>query len=255
VNKLLFDEAVQFVRAANGYTNSISHGKNGNKTQNAAVPDGDRIQTIGILNEKSVHAVLKRYFEPNADSHEIKVGGYVADIVGENGIIEIQTGSFDKLKRKLTAFLAVTRVTVVYPIIVKKRVVNIDTGKSYTSPKKGTIYSFLSEASKLGDLVKHENLSFCLCLISADELRTGTGRKAAKLDRIPTGQTDEIPLDNMSDWHIFTDNLPETFTMKDFEAASKLRGLEAWTALKALCNASVVTQNGKRGNAYLYEKS
>jgi hypothetical protein len=237
VNKLLFDEAANMfaVRENKNYTDNYT-------------------KSIGILNEKSVHAVLKRYFEPNADSHEIKIGGFVADIVGENGFIEIQTGSFDRLKRKLEAFLAVTHVTVVYPIVVKKRVVNISTGKTYTSPKKGTIWSFLSEVGKLKDLVKHENLSFCLCLISADEIRTGTGRKSAKLDRIPTGLIDEIRLENISDWHIFTDSLPEIFTMKDFEAASKLRGMDAWTALKGLCNAGIAVQNGKCGNAYLYEK-
>jgi hypothetical protein len=242
MNKLLFVEAIQKVKSSSDYTNSI-----------------------GTLNEKSVHAVLKRYYEPSEDSHEIKIGGYVADIVGEQGIIEIQTGSFDRLVKKLTAFLAVTRVTVVYPIVTKKRVYNISTGKVYASPKKGTIWHFLSEVGKLRALspetapinthaVINENLSFRLCLITADELRKGTGRKAEKLDIIPTGLVDEILLETRADWHIFTDPLPESFTMKDFEAASKLRGMDAWTALKGLCATGITAKTGKRGNAFLYEK-
>ena len=59
---------------------------------------------IGTLSEKALHAALKSYYEPDFESREVKVGGFVADIVGENGIIEIQTRGFDRLGRKLDAF-------------------------------------------------------------------------------------------------------------------------------------------------------
>ena len=75
---------------------------------------------IGTLGDKTLHAVLKRYMEPYEGSHEIKIGSYVADIVGEDGIIEIQTQGFDKLRKKLTAFLEVSTVTVVYAIASTK---------------------------------------------------------------------------------------------------------------------------------------
>ena len=48
---------------------------------------------IGTLGEKTLHAALKAYYEPDAESHEIKIGRYIADIVGENGIIEISPSS------------------------------------------------------------------------------------------------------------------------------------------------------------------
>ena len=60
---------------------------------------------IGTLSEKTLHAVLKQYFAPNINDQEIKIGRFVADIVGENGIIEIQTQGFDKLRDKLAEFL------------------------------------------------------------------------------------------------------------------------------------------------------
>ena len=59
---------------------------------------------IGTLGEKTLHAALKAYYEPDAESHEIKIGRYIADIVGENGIIEIQTQSFDKLRKNSRLF-------------------------------------------------------------------------------------------------------------------------------------------------------
>lgn len=38
---------------------------------------------IGTLSEKALHAALKSYYEPDFESREVKVGGFVADIVGE----------------------------------------------------------------------------------------------------------------------------------------------------------------------------
>lgn len=72
--------------------------------------------SIGLLGEKILHAGLKLYFEPNSDFHEVKVSGFVADICNAEGIIEIQTRSLGKLKRKLEVFLQNMPVTIVYPI-------------------------------------------------------------------------------------------------------------------------------------------
>lgn len=60
---------------------------------------------IGTLAEKTLHAVLKRYFEPDETKHEVKVGRHVADIVNNSGIIEIQTRAFNALRPKLEAYL------------------------------------------------------------------------------------------------------------------------------------------------------
>ena len=53
----------------------------------------------------TLHAVLKNYYEPFEQNHEIKVGRFVADIVGEQGVIEIQTRNFGNLLEKLDNFL------------------------------------------------------------------------------------------------------------------------------------------------------
>ena len=74
-------------------------------------------QGIGTLAEKALHAALKAYYEPDAESREIALGGFVADIVGEEGIIEIQTRGFDRLCGKLEVFLEAARVTVVLSLI------------------------------------------------------------------------------------------------------------------------------------------
>ena len=73
-------------------------------------------EIIGTLGERSLHAVLKRFLQPDENRHEVRVGRYVADIFDENGVTEIQTRQFYKMKRKLAAFLPEHAVTVVYPV-------------------------------------------------------------------------------------------------------------------------------------------
>ena len=73
-------------------------------------------QGIGTLSEKSVHAILKLYYAPDEDMHEIPIENFVADIYTGKEIVEIQTRQFNKMREKLAVFLKQYPVTVVYPI-------------------------------------------------------------------------------------------------------------------------------------------
>ena len=42
-------------------------------------------QGIGTLSEKTVHAVLKNYYAPDPNMHEIPIENYVADMAKKNG--------------------------------------------------------------------------------------------------------------------------------------------------------------------------
>lgn len=64
---------------------------------------------IGTLGEKTLHSVLKYYFEPDASRHEVKVGGFVADILTEDGIIETRRASLTSSETSSTAFLRTER--------------------------------------------------------------------------------------------------------------------------------------------------
>ena len=44
------------------------------RRQTVTEPNHD---SIGTLGEKTLHAVLKSYYEPDADCHEVPIGGYV----------------------------------------------------------------------------------------------------------------------------------------------------------------------------------
>ena len=57
---------------------------------------------IGTLGERSLHAVLKYWIEPDERRHEVKLPcGLVADIYDGERVVEIQTGSLYQLRGKL----------------------------------------------------------------------------------------------------------------------------------------------------------
>ena len=114
---------------------------------------------IGTLSEKALHAALKSYYEPDFESREVKVGGFVADIVGENGIIEIQTRGFDRLGRKLDAFLEAVRVTVVYPVVPKRGLCWVDPETGEIFEKRKSPYNFVQNIENPGKLLFGERYS------------------------------------------------------------------------------------------------
>ena len=220
---------------------------------------------IGTLSEKTLHAVLKQYFAPNANDREIKIGRYVADIVGENGIIEIQTQGFNQLRDKLAEFLECARVTVVYPIAQTKWLcwINGETGevtKKRKSPKTGTVYDAFFELYKIKQLLGHPNLSFCFVFLEMEEYRYLDGwskdkkKGSSRQDRLPVELVEEVYLHGTADYaKLLPAGLPSPFTARDYAKASKLNLKAAQTALNVLNYVNAVRRTGKQGNAYLYE--
>lgn len=220
---------------------------------------------IGTLGEKTLHSVLKNYYEPFQENHEIKVGGYVADIVGENGIIEIQTRQFNKLLKKLNAFLEVCDVTVVYPIAQMKWLcwINEETGevtKKRKSSKNGVPYEIFFELYKIKSLLKNPRLKFRICMLEVEEYRYLNGwssdkkRGSSRCDRIPTNIFEEIDIDGTNGYSkLIPPNLPKNFTSKDFAKCSRLSTSCSQTALNILHYLEIVNRIGKKGNAFIYE--
>lgn len=220
---------------------------------------------IGTLGEKTLHAVLKQYFEPYRGNHEIKMGGYVADIVGENGIIEIQTANFNKLRKKLESFLDVTTVTVVYPIASTKWLIWLDesTGEvtnKRKSPKKGTPYQAFSELYKIKSLLTHENFKLCIVMLDTIEYRNLNGwskdkkKGSSRFERIPVDIIDEIYIESVLDYSkLIPNSMPQSFTTRDFKKSSGLSLRNAQTAMNVLNYLGAVERIGKNGRLYLYK--
>lgn len=222
---------------------------------------------IGTLGEKTIHAVLKYYFEPNEEYHEIKENRFVADIATEDGIIEIQTGNFNLLRRKLESFLKEKKVTIVYPIPYVKWLKWIDettgeVGKKRKSPKKGTPYRIFPELYKIKEYLKHPNLELCMILINMEEYRLLNGwsydkkRGSSRYDRIPLELVDEVYVRNPGEYQkLIPEGLEEEFISKEYQRAAGLSLSAAQKALNVLHYVGAVERSGKRGNAYIYKRS
>ncbi len=221
-------------------------------------------QGIGTLQEKTVHAVLKNFYEPESSHQEIRVGNFVADILRDNEIIEIQTRGFNKLRNKLDTFLKYYPVTIVYPIIHTKWLYWIDeaTGEvsqKRKSPKRGTPYDAIPELYKIKPYLTDPNLHLCLVLINAEEYRLLNGwsrdrkKGSTRYDRIPTALVDEFYIGSLSDYGcLIPEGLPEEFTSADFAKAAQIPRGRAQTALTILHYIGAVARSGKQGRSYCY---
>lgn len=222
---------------------------------------------IGTLGEKTVHSVLKNYYAPNILNHEIKISGFVADICTGNEIIEIQTRNFDKLRRKLSAFLSFSPVTIIYPMhnIKYLRWVNPQTGQitpPRKSPKPGSPYSIFPELYKIKEYLVNPNLNLKIVMMNLEEYRLLDGwskdkkKGSTRCDRIPTELVREISINCLEDYQIFLpDTLGEAFTSKEYRKVSGLPLYQAQTALHILHYIGAVNRIGKQGRAYLYSRS
>ncbi len=222
---------------------------------------------IGTLGEKTIHSVLKNYYSPDIACQEVKVTTFVADIFDENGIIEIQTRNFDKLRKKLAAFLPIAPVTIVYPIHNIKwiRWINPQTGEvspPRKSPKAGSPYSIFTELYKIKSFLHSPGISFRIVLMDLEEYRLLDGwsmdkkKGATHCDKIPLHLINELILKEPSDYALFLpDDLPDLFTSGEYAKATRSSIKLAQTSLHILHYIGLLNRVGKRGHSYLYQRS
>lgn len=219
---------------------------------------------IGTLQEKTVHAVMKNYYAPDEEMHEIPIGNYVADIYTGKQIIEIQNGNFYKIRGKLDAFLTEYPVTVVYPIPHTKWLIWIDEesgelSRKRKSPLTGNVYRAFAELYRIKNYLLNENLHFRFPLVDVEEYRLLNGwsrdrkKGSCRYDRIPVALFDEVIIERREDYLQFLPyGLPEEFTSNDLAEMAKIPVRMAGLALNILTYLKITELIGKRGRAYLY---
>ena len=221
---------------------------------------------IGTLSEKTLHAVVKNYVEPDKTYHEVPVLGYVADICRGRNIYEIQNANFHTMRKKLEIFLKEFHVTIVYPVPAVKwlRWIDEETGeitKRRKSPKKGTPSEVFKELYKIKPFLKSPNLSVWILMIDMEESRLLNGwsedrkKGSCRYDRIPLELREEHHLECIQDYRMFIPPEMDRFTSKDYAKATNLTVKRAQTALNILYSLGVVERAGKKGRSYLYTVS
>lgn len=219
---------------------------------------------IGTLSEKTLHAVLKLYYEPDEDKHEVAMSGYYADIYNDKGIIEIQTRQLNKLRDKLSVFLQDYHVTVVYPLPFNKWLswVNPDNGEVQgrrKSPRHFTEYDAFYELYKIKSYLKNPNLSINLVLMDMEEYKLLNGwsydkkRGSTRYDRVPVGIRRIVKFDRIEDYmQLVPADLKEDFTVKDFAMAAGVSVEASRYTLNILKYLEIVKRTGRVKNWYVY---
>jgi hypothetical protein len=215
---------------------------------------------IGTLGEKSIHAILKCYFESDADCHECPVEHGVADISGVHGIIEIQTRQFQRLTAKLSELLPEGPVTVVYPVIRRKRILwmNPETGELIRS---GTFRAFqkpecvFPELYRIRKYVLHPNFRLCIVMMDAEDFRLDDYR-TTKVDRVPTTLVDVRYYSAPADYRTFLpEALPETFTSMQLSRLLNVPRTMVQSMLRMLVLLGQAEVCGKEGNTKIYRRA
>ena len=224
---------------------------------------------IGTLGERTLHAALKYALEPDETYHEVKTEGFVADIARPGGIVEVQTGSFYPLQKKLSVFLRQGAVTVVYPIAAVKWIIWVDpeTGElsaPHKSPRPQRVTDVLWQLYWLRGLLtspEAENLTVRVLSLEMREYRLQNGwgndgkRGSQRCERVPDAVLDETVLDGPQAVARLLPQLPEPFTAAQLGRALRLSKLRTSNVLTLLQQLGLVQRVGKQKNAYLYQKT
>ena len=220
---------------------------------------------IGTLNEGHLHASLKHLYAGDQGQLEVPFGKFVADVVRDGVIFEIQTSSFSGLGRKMLALAEEQPVVLVHPIAHSKTLIKLkkDDSGEFTrrrSPKRGALAHIVSELVYIPTLLKHPNFSVEAVLIEEEEVRSfdakarrgrggwrGQGRQLVKVLDQARISTPYSLLD------FLLEDLPDPFTTKDLSAALDQPQEIAQQMAYCLRHMDVVDVCGKTGNLLNYK--
>lgn len=225
-------------------------------------------QGIGTLGEKSLHAVLKRYYQPDESLHERKVGRMTVDaILSDGSILEVQTRGFSSLRKKLPVLLSCGQVHLIAPVVQKKWVCWLEpaTGEVVSrrrSPKQYFPIDLSRELSCIREFLSHPNLTVHFPLLEAEEYRLLDGwgnegkRGSTRYERIPLALLDEWIIRRPEEYTLLLpEGLPKAFTVKELQQAARVSSMCAYSAAAILRHLGLIHTVGKQGRAALWTVS
>ncbi len=228
----------------------------------------NRTNKIGTENERSLHAVLKKWYAQPGDELEVYVDGYIVDLVrahprGGRELVEIQTKNLPAIAQKLGTLAKNHRVRLVYPLPVEKWITRTTATGEFIrrrkSPKKGKPIHLFTELIRAPDLLGQKNLVLEILLTKEEEIWCEDGKGswrrkgASRRDRKLLEVVDRIELKNNKDLLGFLpEELATPFSNKDLallmgEPVNIIRML---TYSLRKCGAIEIV--GKKGNELLF---
>ncbi len=230
--------------------------------------DETPVDGINILNEKPLHAALKQWYANPDDRLEVRVDGFIIDLVRGDLLVEIQTGGFSPLKRKLARLVERHPVRLVFPVAKEKWIVRLPKNEQEKtqrrkSPRRGQVEMLFKQLIYLPTLMEHENFSLEVLLIREEEVRRYEEKKAWRRSRrgwvtqerrlldVVESQIFQTPSDLA---RLIPTHLESPFTLREFMKAA---GQPEWLARKMIyCfrKMGILSPCGKRSRAILYTR-
>jgi len=187
------------------------------------------VTTIGLLNEKPLHASLKEWYHCDGDQVEVPLEGFVVDLVRDDLLIEIQTAGFSSMRRKFDRLLDLYAIRLVYPVATLKWIVKLDdSGHEVSrrrSPKRGIAADVCGELVSFPSLLSHPNFTLEVALIEEEEVRRPDAKRGWRRggfvidERRLVSVLDTVTLTTPAGLlGLVPDDLPDPFTTSDLAA-------------------------------------
>jgi hypothetical protein len=226
-----------------------------------------RAPAIGLLNQRSLHASIREWYAQPGDRFEVKVDGFVADIVRGDLLIEVQTANLYSIRRKLLALLARHKVLLVYPIAAEKHIVRVaKRGRKVLSrrrsPRRGTLTDLFDELVRAADLMKHENLALEVLMTRQEEIRRDDGKGSWRRRGVSIADTKLLEVVERvrfaSKWDFLRfvpEGMAEPFSNRTLAQRAALPVHDARKMTYTLKKMGVIAEVGKRGNELLFARA
>ena len=221
------------------------------------------VSGIGILREGPLHAAVKALLAEPGDRLEAPVGRFVIDLVRADGeLVEVQTGGFGALGKKLDALLDNYRIRVVHPVAAERRIVRVDEHGEMIgarrSPKRVTAVAVFDKLVAFPSLLTHPNLTIEVLLLREDHVRrpnpaTRRGRSRDPGERRLVEVIDRVTLRTPEDILAALPALPvKPFSTRELAAHLRCSMLLAQRTLYCLRVIGIVEPAGRRGRTPLH---
>ncbi|MGD0408461.1 MAG: hypothetical protein ABSB34_05620 [Candidatus Limnocylindrales bacterium] len=221
---------------------------------------------LSTYREGSLHASAKEIYARDGGVTEANVAGFVVDVVRDDELVEIQTGSFASAARKLRRLVVDHRIVLVYPIAVERWLLRVDADGAVLarrrSPKRGRPFDLFEELVAFPELVAHPNFRVELPMIREEEVRGPIPADARyryprewwRLDRRLLEIVETIRIDDPADLlALLPPGLPSPFTTADIAAASRRSKRLSMRAAYCLSKAGAIRSLGRAGRLIAYE--
>lgn len=222
--------------------------------------------SVGTLNEGHLHASLRaRYAEPG-DQLEANVDGYIVDILRGDLIIEVQTGSFAKIAKKLRSLVPHHRVRLVYPVprdlwIVKLPRTPEDAATRRKSPKHQSIIDVFAQLVSFPELIAHPNFELDVVLTEEEAVwqhqagKRWRRRGWCTVERRLLNIYETASLRTTADYtSIIPVGLPAEFATSDIAGVLACPRRLAQQMAYCLKNGGLIESIGTRGKAIVYSR-